>query len=324
MRGYACALHPATLDHLDRLGLLSAVADQAHCIDRLAIRRPAAGVEWIPLVRRSGGLGCSLTLQQSQLEEVLEQALEDRGSSVVRSEAVTRVRPLDGFVRVTTARGIPSQPANAVHGPPREAEWDSAFVIGADGHDSICRRALGIEMVELRPTRVYVIYDFAADSSAHEREASLCFGPHGAAAFWPLGKNLGRWTFELREGFANPPTLELLQALVRERAPWFLPTPEQICWGAVVEFEERLARRLGNGRVWLAGDAAHCTTPIGFQSMNQGFREAAALADIISGVLQGAPGRVDAFARFDGALQAEWRRLVGVAAEASWRLPDHR
>jgi 3-(3-hydroxy-phenyl)propionate hydroxylase len=317
MRGYACALHPATLDHLDRLGLLPAVADQAHSVDRLAIRRPSAAVEWVPLVRQSGGYSCSLTLQQSLLEEILERALEERGSRVVRREEVIRVCPRDGFVRVTTARGMTSEPGGAANGAASETEWDSAFVIGADGHDSVCRRALGIEMVELRPTRVYAIYDFAADLSAHEREASLCFGPQGAAAFWPIGKNLGRWTFELRAGFANPPSLDLLQALVREREPWFSARPEQVCWGAVAEFEERLARRWGNGRVWLAGDAAHCTTPLGFQSMNQGFREADALADIISGVLQGAPDRVGAFARFDGVQRAEWRRLVGVDAEAT-------
>ena len=40
MRGYACALHPGTLDRLERLGVLPEISDQAHCVDRLAIRRP--------------------------------------------------------------------------------------------------------------------------------------------------------------------------------------------------------------------------------------------------------------------------------------------
>jgi 2-polyprenyl-6-methoxyphenol hydroxylase-like FAD-dependent oxidoreductase len=316
MRGYACALHPATLDRMDRFGLLPAISDQAHCVDRLAIRRPMAPVHWVSLDRRDGGYCCSLTLEQGLLEEILERALEERGSSIVRHEEVTRVSPRDGFVRVTSARaGLPSEPTNAARGAPAETVWDSPFVIGADGANSFCRRALGIELVQLRPTRVFGIYDFSADLRGHERDASICFGPEGAAAFWPLGRNLGRWTFELRDGFAEPPSLQRLQSLVSERAPWFSPRPEQLCWGEVAEFEERLVRRWGNGRVWLAGDAAHCTTPIGFQSMNQGFREADMLSRLISGTLQGAPGRLGAFARFDRAQRAEWRRLVGVDAD---------
>jgi 2-polyprenyl-6-methoxyphenol hydroxylase-like FAD-dependent oxidoreductase len=322
MRGYACALHPATLDRLDRLGLLPAIADQAHSVDRLAIRRPVNAVHWVPLDRRNGRYSCFLTLQQGPLEEILEHALEQRGLRVARLEEVTRLCPRDGFVRVTTARaGRSLEPVSAARGVPSETVWDSAYVIGADGHNSFCRRALGIEMLELRPTRVFGIFDFAAELGGYERQASICFGPDGAAAFWPLGKTLGRWTFELRDGLANPPSLDLLQSLVRARAPWFSSRPEQLCWGEVVEFEERLVRRWGNGRVWLAGDAAHCTTPIGFQSMNQGFRESDALSVLISRALSG-HGRLGAFARFDKAQRAEWRHLVGVSADPMAPLHD--
>jgi 2-polyprenyl-6-methoxyphenol hydroxylase-like FAD-dependent oxidoreductase len=322
VRGYACALHPATLDRMERLGVLPEISDQAHCIDRLAIRHSRAAVHWVPLDRRNGGYCCSLTLQQGPLEDILARALERRGVRVARREEVTRLSPRDGFVQVTTARAErPLEPANVARGARVETVEDAAFVIGADGHNSFCRRALGIDMLELRPTRVFGIYDFASDLSGYEREAAICFGPDGAAAFWPLGKNLGRWTFELRDGLAEPPSLARLQTLVRERAPWFSPLPELVYWGEVVQFEERVVRRWGNGRVWLVGDAAHCTTPIGFQSMNQGFREADALSVLVSEAVQGA-GRLGAFARFERDVRAEWLRRVGVRADPMAPQPD--
>jgi 2-polyprenyl-6-methoxyphenol hydroxylase-like FAD-dependent oxidoreductase len=79
-------------------------------------------------------------------------------------------------------------------------------------------------------------------------------------------------------------------------------------------FERRLADRVGGGRVWLAGDAAHITGPVGAQSMNVGLREAHELADAIASARGGAG--TAAFAAYDAGRKREWERLLapGVVA----------
>ena len=67
-------------------------------------------------------------------------------------------------------------------------------------------------------------------------------------------------------------TLQRLLAPIRPLAP------EDIMRAVVYRFEARIAERWGEGRVWLAGDAAHLTPPFAGQGMNSGIRDAHNLA----------------------------------------------
>ena len=113
----------------------------------------------------------------------------------------------------------------------------------------------------------------------------------------------------MRDRLHEDPSLTSLRAWIHERAPGFAPNPEQLCWGALAEFPQRVARRFGNGRVWLAGDAAHSTGPLGFQSLNRGLCEASELAAVISNSCHGRLRRVRSFEQFDLKQQSEWRQL---------------
>src|SRR6266700_2525954 len=65
-----------------------------------------------------------------------------------------------------------------------------------------------------------------------------------------------------------------VHTVTQRRAPWFSATIDEIVWCTQVAFEHRLVKQFGRGRCWLAGDAAHQTSPVGAQSMNVGFCEA--------------------------------------------------
>ncbi len=92
-----------------------------------------------------------------------------------------------------------------------------------------------------------------------------------------------------------------LQELIRERAPWFTGAVRNIVWRNVVRFERRLADSFGHGRLWLAGDSAHLTSPVGIQSMNVGLQEGYRLAGALARVLRGGSG------------QEAWRNMAGSA-----------
>jgi 2-polyprenyl-6-methoxyphenol hydroxylase-like FAD-dependent oxidoreductase len=312
VRGYACGLHPATSKAFDRVGLMPTVLETAHRIDRLSVRRGAKTLGIAEFAALEGGYPYALSVRQSDLEELLEDAVERRGGTVLRHHSVTQLSLGDGCVRVTASleKGAPTGARGQTpNGAVREVEAD--YVIGADGYYSTCRRALGLEMVPFQATKAFAVCDFQADLSGWEREACVALSADSVSAFWPLGPNLGRWTLQIWENLDEALSLERLRALLRERAPWFTPEPEQLCWGAIASFEHRVAHSFGKGRVWLCGDAAHSTSPIGFQSMNRGFCEAQALSSSIARCLYGSGPEAGMFERFERDQQLEWQRLFG-------------
>ncbi len=94
-----------------------------------------------------------------------------------------------------------------------------------------------------------------------------------------------------------------------------------------MHFERRLARRFGRGRIWLAGDSAHVTSPLGNQSMNVGLFEAYDLTRRIAdcGLERLALGARALWSE----REREWHKLLGVNVSfdllpgaPSW-LPSH-
>ena len=78
-----------------------------------------------------------------------------------------------------------------------------------------------------------------------------------------------------------------------------------------MHFERRLARSFGSGRVWLAGDAAHVTSPFGGQSMNGGLFEVHDLTSRIAACSNGQCG-TDDLEHYGRAGRREWHKLLGV------------
>jgi 2-polyprenyl-6-methoxyphenol hydroxylase-like FAD-dependent oxidoreductase len=135
-------------------------------------------------------------------------------------------------------------------------------------------------------------------------------------AFYPLQGGLARFSFQLTGSLDRAPDLSALRELVSSRLPWHCEPLESCAWGGVAEFRHALARRFGVGRVWLAGEAAHLTGPLGVQSLNVGLDEASELALRIGEELRHAPR--ESFGQdYDARRTQQWRELLGISERAS-------
>ena len=105
-----------------------------------------------------------------------------------------------------------------------------------------------------------------------------------------------------------------LEQLIAARAPWFTARPAQIYWSTLGLFESRLARSLGKGSVWLAGDAAHQAAPVAVHSMNAGLVEARELATRMGRILR-AGGQASLLQEFATETHESWHRLLGAGRE---------
>ncbi|MEZ5727389.1 MAG: FAD-dependent monooxygenase [Burkholderiaceae bacterium] len=82
-------------------------------------------------------------------------------------------------------------------------------------------------------------------------------------------------------------------------SPWITPDQGEIWRSATYRFHALVCRQWRDGRVFLAGDAAHQTPPFMAQGMNQGIRDAANLCWKLANVLRdrAAPALLDTYER---------------------------
>ncbi|MGW6690462.1 FAD-dependent monooxygenase [Streptomyces sp. NPDC054961] len=116
-------------------------------------------------------------------------------------------------------------------------------------------------------------------------------GNHGAAA--PVdgdgdGDGVAHGLAGAAEG-ARVPGLPHIQAVVDRLAPQ-PATLSGLRWSSVFRISHRIVDRYGEGRVFVAGDAAHIHPPTGAQGMNTGIQDACNLAWKLAFVLRGAAG----------------------------------
>jgi 2-polyprenyl-6-methoxyphenol hydroxylase-like FAD-dependent oxidoreductase len=337
-RSYACALHPRTLELLERVGLLAEVLKAGHRVDRIGFYDGESRRAQIRFSELPVDFPFALVLPQSALESLLEQSLKKK-IAVYWNHRLAGLRT-QGDTVVATIEKL-GQTAKGYIAP----EWDwvvektlhtsAAFLLGADGHNSHVRQCLDIEYEEVGAREFFVVYEFESDQEA-ANEVAVVLDDATTNVLWPLPGNKYRWSFqwtqpeqldertkdrmavEVIDSPSEDDSLHVLQKLVQKRAPWFHETIKEVTWSAKVKFVRRLAKRFGQGHCWLAGDAAHQTIPIGMQSMNVGLCEGEELADKFTRILRDQTS-LDSLEAYSRDYRGAWQKLLGLTGELSTR-----
>lgn len=331
---YALALHRRSLSLLKELGLLEELLGEAHRVERIGFYEGGDRKAEARLATDEDGLSFLAILRQDMLERLLAKALEQRGVNILWNHQVSRVERQKDSVAVT----VDALEKDTVGYAVAHTEWVVAkttevnvpLVIGADGHRSLIRRALNLDYVQVGDPQHFAVFEFQTDADL-QHEMRVVMSDATTDVLWPLPGGYCRWSFQL-EDFAAPegartkdrvaiqvggagfPMLgeEQLRFLIAQRAPWFTGSIGEINWQIAVRFDRRLASAMGRQRMWLAGDAAHMTGPVGMQSMNVGFREAYDLAESMANVLQNGES-IERLETYNDRWLAEWRHLMGLA-----------
>lgn len=342
---YALALHPATLELLDGLGLGGAVSANSLRVSTLAIhegRHLRAELDLGTLARKFPWVA---VLSQGRLERLLLDELRRVGVPVHWNHRLAYLDAAKDGVKVQVDQLAQHLTGYAC----AHLEWmvershtlHVPFLVGADGHRSVVRQQSRIDFPAVAPAEQFAVFEFV--SSARPQTAmNLVLDAGTTNVLWPLPDGRQRWSFQLTDELVSKYTREkeprqldlgagrylLLQRdhlleLLAERAPWFDHRDVgDLFWHIAVRFERRLATSFGADHVWLVGDAAHMTGPAGVQSMNVGFREGDALAT----ALADAHFRRDRKGLFHYGEQwlAEWRFLHGLEGGLPVDLEIHR
>ncbi|MTE15120.1 FAD-dependent monooxygenase [Nocardia aurantiaca] len=262
-------LQPRTLEVFEDLGVLDAVLAQGapqapllvHLDGRFMMeRRMSTWLEPTSDVPYPN----PWVLAQADTERLLRERLAEFGVRVETATAVVDFSADADGVTVTLERAGATETVRA------------DYLVGADGGRSVVRKALGIPFEGTTDESIRMLLgDVRADTLDHR--VGYWFAdsssPMDGIALMPLP---GGRKFQFATGLNTDSgtELEVLQDHVTRRSRRDDIVLSELTWSTVWRPNVRLAQRYRDGRVFLAGDAAHVHPPTGGQGLNTGVQDA--------------------------------------------------
>jgi 2-polyprenyl-6-methoxyphenol hydroxylase-like FAD-dependent oxidoreductase len=172
----------------------------------------------------------------------------------------------------------------------------AAYLVGADGGRSTIRKRLGVPFVGSTDDEIRMLLaDVRATGLDHDLGHGWMLDETTFFGFTPLAG--GDDTYVIATSAPGiEPTLDGLRRTLEQMSGRTGITLDELTWVTEWRLNVRMAERFRDGRVFLAGDAAHVHSPTGGQGLNTGVQDAYNLGWKLASVLAGAPaGLLDSY-----------------------------
>jgi 2-polyprenyl-6-methoxyphenol hydroxylase-like FAD-dependent oxidoreductase len=269
----ATVVHARTLEVLEPLGISDAMVARGIPLRAGNLREKGGAIKaTIPFNELPTKYPFALALPQNMTEEILVTKLRDLGGSIFRPIEVTSLTQTPHSVTVTyTAAGTLVQ------------DLCARWVVGCDGLHSTVREAAGITFTGGDYEESFVLADVEMDwplsSHAAANTLELYIGDKGITLLAPLPNNIWR-IIATQENPPQYPDVQDCQSILDERTVAGAKV-HRVVWSSRFRIHHRVASKLRQGRMLIAGDAAHVHSPAGGQGMNTGVQDAVSLASAL-------------------------------------------
>jgi 2-polyprenyl-6-methoxyphenol hydroxylase-like FAD-dependent oxidoreductase len=274
----AAVIHARTLEALRGIDVTDELVRRGTIVPRFTMRDRDRALLTIDFDGLPGRHPYTLMLPQDITEAVLARRLDGLGGTVHRGYELERLEQDAAGVTATMVGGETVR---------------ASYVVGADGMHSAVREQTAIGFVGDTYGQSFVLADVHLNWELSDNEVMLYLSPAGLVVVAPLPGGRHRIVATVDEA-PERPDRDHIQALLDARGPQQSPARvKDVVWSSRFRVHHRLADRYREGRVFLAGDAAHVHSPAGGQGMNTGIQDAVALASRLAGVLRdGADERI--------------------------------
>src|SRR5882757_3637479 len=269
----AFAVHARTMEQLEIRGLADQLAKTGTSVRELRLFNHVR----VDLGTLPTEFGSLLVTPQYQTERVLRRRVDELGVPVLAGVRVV------GLAQDAAGVTVTAQDTDGT-----TTEHRAAYLVGADGVGSTVRGALGLPFPGHSVIKSMMLADVRLSTPPADVLTVNAVGD--AFAFVaPFGDGWYRvfaWNREHQVDDTAP--LELAE--VREVTRRALGTDfgmGEARWLSRFHSDERQVPRYRVGRVFLAGDAAHCHSPAGGQGMNTGLQDAANLGWKLAAAVRG-------------------------------------
>jgi 2-octaprenyl-6-methoxyphenol hydroxylase len=292
------ALLGGSVDFLEQLEVWPRCQDEAAPLQVMRLVDDTGRLIRAPEVRFScDEIGLDVfgyNIDNRALISALEQRAAELSDLTRFDDEADAISPEDADVAVRTGHG---------------KSLSARLVVGADGRQSLCREAAGIEVRRRELNQAAVTFNIS-HSRPHRNISTEFHTPQGPCVFVPLPGDRCSVVW-----VAAPKQAERLIALSDDELSAAAETQSHSILGRInVEPGRHLfplaieqPGKFGHRRIALVGEAAHVLPPIGAQGLNMGLRDAADIADIVrEAMLSGEdPGSPQVLKRYDSARRAD-------------------
>jgi 4,5-epoxidase len=222
-----------------------------------------------------------LLISQAEIEGQLRKRLKELGGEVRwNHELISATQNADGVQLGVRAQNI-------------DRETRAAWLIGCDGAHSELRRIMGVQFEGMPFPETLILADVKMEWNEPSGEGMAWLHPDGLFLVVPLPGGITRVVAELsadnplakagqsamtavtvNSSVKDSEVLDRLRTMMKERTGGIAAGISDPSWISVFRFHRRLASAYRNGRMLIAGDAAHTHSALGGQGMNTGLGDA--------------------------------------------------
>ena len=282
----AIVIWPRTLELIDRMepGLAGRFIEAGLAVSDARVFCGEEEIVHLDLGRVDSPYNFALMIPQSETERLMEELLLRYGVKVERQTELISFEQTSGGINACISQADGS-----------EERIDSAWLIGCDGAHSTVRHQLGFEFAGKTDATDWYLADVDLNLPANPPEIRIDWHSSGVLLLFPLSKvryrviaNVQMQNNSGNAGHSLPvPNLADIQEFLTERGPLGIAASNPR-WLSSFTVNERKVDKYYEGRVLLAGDAAHVHSPAGGQGMNTGMQDAFNLAWKLSLAARGA------------------------------------
>ncbi|OBR05737.1 FAD binding domain-containing protein [Colletotrichum higginsianum IMI 349063] len=225
-----------------------------------------------------------LWVSQADTEAAMLRQLEVYGGTVERGVSAEDIKQDGVRASATLVRSSSSSSSSST---PEKEILRAKYIVGCDGAHSVVRHSADVTFEGSQYPQQYILCDAKVRGDYDAERVSLFLGSRVMVVF-PLRDGVIRMVGERssrskREGDPDVAEIEAFMEEVMGRRPEI----EEALWLASFRWNCRGVNRYRDGRLFLAGDAAHIHSPAGGQGMNTGIQDAVNLGWKLAAVIRG-------------------------------------
>jgi 2-polyprenyl-6-methoxyphenol hydroxylase-like FAD-dependent oxidoreductase len=256
----ALAIFPRTLEIFDMAGVVAPFLEQANRVTKVAVISHDHALARLLFEPHDTPYPFVAMVPQDVTERLLADELRRRGGEVEYNT-----------VFVSATQDHQAVIATANHDG-QVLQIKASFLVGCDGAHSAVRSGLNLGFEGGAYHDSYLLADIETNTTLPADEMQLCPSEFGPLAIFPMSAIRRRVVATIDPRAGDAPSLDLVRDIIAQRAPAGLEA-RALHWSSYFQIHHRHASKLRQGRIFIAGDAAHIHSPFGGQGMNTGLHD---------------------------------------------------
>lgn len=257
----ALAIFPRTFEIFDMAGVVGPFLEAANRVTSVAVMTHDRTLAHMRFAPEESPYSYIAMVPQDVTEKLLLAELRRKGGDVeYETKFVSAEQQNDGVSVTVDHKGEP-------------VTLRASFVVGCDGAHSAVRHQLKLPFEGAEYKGSFLLADIETNATFPADEMQLCPSELGPAAIFPMSATRRRVVATIENSEGDAPSLDLVRNVLAQRAPSGIEA-RALHWSSYFHIHHRLASRLREDRIFIAGDAAHIHSPFGGQGMNTGLHDA--------------------------------------------------